>query len=127
MRIITVSVPTGERQGLGLAKTERQVDLVDRDRDIYAPLLRARCLVLDERSLWAHRPLAPHDDDAFGGVQLCFDFVAPGGAAADLLIPPDAVALGLQRLDQRPNPLPVLGFVGDENVRHRAPLAHPLT
>ena len=89
VRIGTVAVPARQRKSLGLSEAERQVDLVDQHRNIDMTLLSPRRFVLDERPFGSDGPLAPHHDDAAGGVQLILDGLAPGGAAADLLIPPN--------------------------------------
>ena len=119
-RVRPVAVPRDQRQRLGFAEAQRQVDLVDEDGDIDVPLLCTGSLVLDERAFLADRTLAPGDNDAFGGVELFFDRMAPLGASADLLVPPDGIALTLQGIDERLHAALVFSLVRDENVAHRS-------
>src|SRR5439155_15937929 len=92
---------------------------------IDVPLLRPRRFVLDEGAFRPDRALAPRDDHAFGCVELGLDRLAPCGAAADLLVPPNRIAVRLQRFHQRLHPPPVFRLVRDEHVTHQSAPCRP--
>ena len=121
--IQAVAAPPGQRQGLGASETKRQLDLVQGDRNVHLPLLGARSLILDERASGSHRVFGPRNNHAFCGIELRLDGVAPARAAADLFVPPDRKAIGLQRFDEQFDPAPIFSLVGDEYVRHSRPPA----
>ncbi len=80
------------------------------------PLLSPRRLVANKATAWPLRMLAPSDDDAFGGVELPLDLLAPVIARFDVLIPPDRQSVGFKGLKERFNALAVLRLVRQENV-----------
>ena len=96
-----IALPAFQRQRLDLAEAERRLDPVEADRDISIAPLRAPRLVAHEMAVMADRALAPRDDHAFGGLEMLLDILVPIGAAADMGVPPDAEAFGLERLDKR--------------------------
>jgi len=121
MRVGAVAVPALERRRLALPEAQWRHHRIDQHRDIDAALLRPRRLLADEPAFGPDRPFAPHDDDGFRFVELPFDGFAPGVADADMLVPPDGKALGLQRLDQRLHAAAILGLIRDKDVRHPEP------
>lgn len=95
-----VSVPTLQRDGLDFAEAKRRLGGVKADWQIDSTPLRAPCLFADEMTVMANRALAPGNDYAPGGVEMLLDVLVPVRSAADVGIPPDGEALGLQRLDE---------------------------
>src|SRR5690348_6707447 len=113
-------MPANQAQCLGLAKTQRQMDLVDDHWNIDVALLGACRFVLDKFAVRSGGAPAPDDDHAFGGVELGLDRLAPRSSAANLRVPPDRKAASLERIDKRLHAPPILSLVRDEYVRHRA-------
>ena len=72
--------------------------------------------------------LAPSDDHTFGSIKLALDRFPPLVSCADVPVPPDAVAVCLERLDKYFDAPAVFRFIGDENVGHALPLGRtPVT
>ena len=111
VRIGSIAVPADERTRLGSAEPKWWMHSVDCDWKIDVPLLRAACLVLDECAFGPHGAFAPYHDDAFCRVQLGFDCLSPSRPAADLLVPPDRIAVRLQIVDERLHAPPVFSLV----------------
>src|SRR4029453_2424304 len=83
------------------------------------------CLVPDKLAGVTDGALAPRYDHAFGDLEMLLDILVPVGPAADVDVPPDREAVGLQCLDQRPQPGSIFRLVRDEHIRgwtcHRGP------
>src|SRR5438067_1925319 len=119
MRVGAITVPAAQRRRLTFTETERRIDRIDQHRDVDVPALRARRFVANEMPFRADRLLAPDHDHAPGGIELMLDRPPPFVAGAYMLVPPDRIAVGLERLDQRLDPPPVFRLVGDEDVAHQ--------
>lgn len=112
-----ISAPTRKRDGLHFTESERQIDRVEANGQICAPLSRLAGFVAYELAFRSDRAFRPRHQDAFGSFEMLFDVTAPVGAAADMRVPPDVEALGLKRSNERLQAGAVLGLVRDENIR----------
>lgn len=112
----TIAGPTTQRDGLDFSEAERRFHRIEADRNIYISSLRAARFVTNKIAVMADRPLGPDDDDAFGGVEMFLDVLAPVSAATDMRIPPHAEAFGFQGSNQRLDARSVLGLIGYEYV-----------
>lgn len=103
-RIGGIALPRGQLQGLRLAKAQRRIDLVDRNREVDLATLGAARFVPDEASFRTRRPFAPYDDDAAGSIEMLRDRFTPCFPAAYARIPPDRQALSLKPFDEGLDP-----------------------
>ena len=110
------------------AKAKGRFNILDPDRQIGAAPLGAVGFVPNEASIGSNRPLAPHDDDALGLIELLLDVPPPFRPGCNLRIPPDGETVRFKGLDERRDPRAVLGLIRNEHVAHpKTPRAKPFS
>lgn len=119
--MVGVAAPSDQVDGLHFAEPERRTHLIDGDWQVTSTLLGDAGFVANETACRSDGQLGPGDDYALRMLEMLFDLVPPFGSAANVLVPPDADAIGLKRPDKRRNARPVLCLVGYENFAHALP------
>lgn len=99
LRFIDTALPVREIDRMILAKSERTLCSVDRNRD-KAFAIAAMCRLI-ANPVGLDRCGRPADDDSVGLVELGLDQLGKGGTAIDQCVPPDGNAGGRQCIGDR--------------------------